>query len=294
MGNKVLILGASGMLGHKLFQLYSKNDTIEAYGTVRNKSTLPSFLSENKNIIDNIEAFDFSSIIRVLTEINPDVVINCIGINKQLPIAVDPIISITINSLLPHKLVKECGKINTRLIHISTDCVFSGIDGNYTEESFSDAEDLYGKSKFLGEVPYDNSVTFRTSMIGHELSTKYGLLEWFLSEKGKVQGFKKAIFSGFPAVEIAGIIEKYIIPNPDIKGLYHISAAPISKYDLLNLIAHRYNLNTIIEPEYTFIVDRSLNSNKFRSESGYVPPSWDKMIQNMYEDYNTCEMYAKK
>jgi dTDP-4-dehydrorhamnose reductase len=293
MGNKILVLGANGMVGHTLFQRYAKSKTIEAYGTVRNKDSLPPYLSENKNIIDNIEAFNFDAITHLLAELKPDVVINCIGIIKQLPISKDPIISVTINSLLPHKLAKECGEINARFIHISTDCVFSGRDGNYTENCFSDAEDLYGKSKFLGEVHNNNSVTIRTSVIGHELSTRFGLLEWFLSEKEKVRGFQKAIFSGFTTIEFARLIEQYIIPNPDIKGLYHISAEPVSKYDLISLIAHQYDTDTIIEPDDTFIVDRSLNSSKFRSETGYIPPPWDSMIENMYKDYITCEMYKK-
>ena len=282
---KVVILGASGMLGHKLFQIYSKKANFETYGTVRKKGILPPFLSESKLIINNIDAFNFNSVIEVLDKVKPAVVINCIGIIKQLPVAKDPIISITINSLLPHRIAKECDKIGARFIHISTDCIFSGKDGSYTEESLSDAEDLYGKSKFLGEVHYDNSVTFRTSIIGHELRSSYGLVEWFISQKERVKGFRKAIFSGFPTVEIARIVEEYIIPNPEVKGLNQISANPISKFDLLTLIVQQYNKDIIIEPDDTIKIDRSLDSTKFRSLTGYTPPSWEELIENMYNDY---------
>lgn len=294
MSIKCLILGASGMLGHKIFDLYSQNEKFEIYGTVRKKSSLPTFLSDSERIIDGIDAFDFKTIEEVVSNLKPDVVINCIGIIKQLPIAKDPIVSITINSLLPHKVAKECEKIDARFIHISTDCVFTGIDGNYTEDSPSDADDLYGKSKFLGEVHYDNSVTFRTSIIGHELSSSYGLIDWFLTQNEKsVKGFQKAMFTGFPTVEIARIIEEYIIPNKNISGLNQISADPISKFDLLNLVKEQYGKDVDIIPENEMAINRILNSSRFRKLTGYNPPPWKDLVKNMYEDYISFSKYRK-
>ena len=180
------------------------------------------------------------------------------------------------------------------MIHISTDCVFNGIKGNYTEKDFADADDLYGRSKFLGEVDYPHCLTLRTSIIGHELKGGLGLVEWFMAQPGPVEGFTKAIFSGFPTVEIANIIGNHAIPHPQLSGLYQVSADPISKYDLLKLIAGQYGRQIAIEPSAELKIDRSLNSDRFRSASGYMPPAWPKLVARMHEHYLAEDCYRKE
>ena len=173
------------------------------------------------------------------------------------------------------------------MIHISTDCVFSGKKGNYLESDQSDAEDLYGRSKFLGEVAYPpHSITLRTSIIGRELKTRLGLIEWFLSQKDKdtIRGYKRAIFTGFTTDELSRIIMNKVIPNPELTGLYHVSSDPINKYDLLQIANQAFDRNINILPDEDFFMDRSLDSTRFRQITGYQPPSWLEMIQEMAKD----------
>ncbi|MFH1231915.1 MAG: SDR family oxidoreductase, partial [Planctomycetota bacterium] len=240
--NKILILGVTGMLGHALFDLLSGHKYLDVHATARSTEGLsrwfPNYLLER--IRGDVDADNFDSIIRAIADLKPDVVINCIGIIKQMAAAQDPIISISINALFPHRLALACKAADARMIHISTDCVFDGAKGNYSENDQSNATDLYGRTKFLGEVYYPHCVTLRTSIIGHELKGKHGLIEWFLAQKGKVRGFTNAIYSGFPTAEIARIISEYVITNPDLKGLYQVSSDPISKYELLRLVADKY------------------------------------------------------
>ena len=170
------------------------------------------------------------------------------------------------------------------MIHLSTDCVFSGASGNYREDDPSDATDLYGKSKYLGEVSEQNCLTLRTSMIGNELFRRKSLLEWFLAQKGSIRGFKKAIFSGFTTLELSRIIEMMIVRFPGASGLYHVSSEPISKYDLLNLIKTKLKLPIKILPDESFFCDRSLDSSKFRDEFDYQPPTWEEMVDELSQD----------
>ena len=284
--DKVLVFGATGMLGHKLFTLLSERENLEVFATARSKDGLSRWFAPEllTKILGNVDTNDFDSIERTLAELRPNVVINCIGIIKQLPAANDPIISIAINSLFPHRLALACKAIDARMIHISTDCVFSGDTGNYTESDLPDATDLYGRTKLLGEVEYFHCVTLRTSIVGHELKGKHGLIEWFLSQQGKVRGFTRAVYSGFPTVELARIIADFVIPNCDLIGLYHVSSAPISKYDLLKLVVKCYGKQISIEPYDNFFSDRSLVSGRFRSATGYKPAPWPELVAKMYED----------
>lgn len=285
---KILIFGVTGMLGHTLFKEFSNNENYDVYATARNKTGLNKYFNSNllDKIIDGIDADRFDSLIVILNKIRPDIVINCIGIIKQLPVAKDPITAISINALLPHKIAKICTEIGARMIHISTDCVFDGLKGNYTEEDNSNANDLYGRTKYLGEVFYSNCITLRTSIIGHELNSKYGLVEWFLSQEGSVKGFTKAIYTGFPTIEIARIISDFVIPNKSLYGLYHVSSEPISKYELLKIIAEKYNKKIEIIPDNDFYCDRSLVSDKFRNIVGYKPPSWVDLVEKMNKNFN--------
>jgi dTDP-4-dehydrorhamnose reductase len=170
------------------------------------------------------------------------------------------------------------------MIHLSTDCVFSGRKGQYVEQDASDAEDLYGRTKFLGEVAYPHAITVRTSMIGRELRTRYGLVEWFLSQKSAVKGYRKAIFSGFTTDELSRILLHYVLPRPELSGLYHVSSEPISKYDLLLFVKASFGYPIDILPDEELIVDRSLDSTRFRQATGYQPPAWEAMIDELKEN----------
>ncbi len=284
---KILIFGATGMLGHTMFYYFSKNKNFDVYATeIDNQNFEKYFPGEMaQRVITGINAFDINSVRSVITQIKPDVVVNCIGIIKQLKESKKSIITISINSLFPHQLAEICAGNNARLIHISTDCVFKGSKGNYHDNDFADADDLYGRTKFLGEVDYPNAVTLRTSIIGHELRAKVSLIDWFLAQQGEIDGFTEAIYTGFPTIEFASIIDKFVIPCNDMTGLYHVSSEPISKCDLLKLVAEIYQKDIVIHPDSSLKIDRSLNSDRFRLKTGYTPPSWEELIKRMYEDY---------
>lgn len=280
---KILVLGVSGMLGSAVFRVLSQITAYQVIGTNRNLESLKFFSEEEKiRIHSNIDILNQDELLRLFSMVQPDVVINCVGIIKQQKSAKDPLSVLPINSLLPHRLSNFCKLISARLILISTDCVFNGKKGSYVEEDITDAEDLYGKSKELGEIRNQTHVfTIRTSIIGHELNSNYSLVNWFLSQNHEVKGFTKAIFSGLPTCEIAEIIGKLILPNDALHGLYHISSNPISKFDLLKLIAEVYGKKINIIPSDELIIDRSLDSSKFREETSYSPSSWGDLILMM-------------
>jgi len=283
---RVLVLGISGMLGHKLWQVFKPR--FETWGT-----TLGSFaelepfgdLFERERVLTYVDITNFDSLIHTMATVRPDVVVNAVGIIKQLPSAKDSITSLTINALFPHRLARLCQVSNVRLVHISTDCVFSGRKGMYTEADISDAEDLYGRTKYLGEVTEPGSLTVRTSIIGRELLTSNSLVEWFLSNQGgNVRGYRQAIYSGFPTIVLAGIIANVIEKFPDLYGLYQVSSDPINKYELLCLMRDAYGLNIEIEPDDSIRIDRSLNSTRFRQAVEYAPPAWPELVKTMVTD----------
>lgn len=278
---RILILGGDGMLGHQLFKFLK--DRHEVKVTLRQEMAVYKELGLfNKDIAyTGIDARYIDRVMEVCADFHPNVLVNGIGIVKQRPTAKEYIPSLEINSLLPHRLSILCKAMNVRLVHMSTDCVFSGKKGNYMETDPMDAEDLYGISKFLGEVQDSHCITLRTSIIGRELSRKKSLLEWFLAEKGPVKGFKNAIFSGFTTLELSRIIEKILIEYPEASGLYQVSSDPISKFDLLTLIKETLGLQTEIIPDESFHCDRSLDSSRFRREFNYTPPTWGMMIEEL-------------
>jgi len=282
---RILILGGNGMLGHAALQAFNKK--FEVYVTIRgNFSDVEGFgIFDQKRTICGIRVEDFSFFERIISLVKPDVVFNCIGIIKQVKEASDAIKSIEINSLFPHKLASLCGINNCRLIHLSTDCVFSGIKGSYTEDDIPDPLDLYGRTKLLGEIDNGNVLTIRTSIIGRELGVKYGLLEWFLSQADKsVKGYTNAIFSGFTTSVFCAMLIDIIAKHVNLKGIYHISSYPISKFDLLSMIKKDLKLKIEIIPDNKFVCDRSLDSTRFRIETGYCPPPWDDMIKMMSDE----------
>ncbi len=282
---RVLILGGAGMLGHKLWQVF--RDHFETWVTVRSGySTYARYgLFDPEHVIGGVDVFDFDTVMRAVATAHPDVVINAIGIIKQFPTAKDPIISLTVNSLFPHRLAMLCQSARVRLVHISTDCVFSGRKGMYTEEDVSDAEDLYGRSKFLGEISGRHCLTLRTSIIGRELGTASGLVEWFLSNRnGRVKGYSHAIYTGFPTLVLARIIADLLDRHPNLSGLYQVSSEPINKYQLLCLLREAYQVPIEIESFSDVSIDRSLDSNRFRAVTDFVPLPWPEMVQTMAND----------
>lgn len=282
---RILVFGASGMLGHKLVQELSPH--AEIWGTVRGSAEpLARYgIFDISRIVPNIDVNDETSVLSAISETNPEVVINAIGVVKQLPSASDVIATLTINSIFPHRLARLSADFGFRLLTVSTDCVFDGVKGNYTESDKPNADDLYGKSKNLGEVTYGNALTLRTSIIGRELATRHSLVEWFLSnEGGSVNGFTNAIYSGFPTAILADIIKSLIFDHPELTGLYHVSSKPINKYELLKLIKTNFGSNIRIEPFDELRIDRSLDSTRFREDTGFRAQSWELMIERMASD----------
>ena len=279
---RILVLGASGMLGNAVLRVFAQSPGFEAWGTVRSaRSSALMPAAVQGRLIGGIEVTDPDSLLRAVAAARPDAVINCIGLVKQLAAANDPLEALPINAILPHRLARICAATGARLVHLSTDCVFSGARGMYRESDFADADDLYGRSKFLGETAAPHTITLRTSIIGHELDGARSLVGWFLAQPGPVRGFARAIFSGLPTVEIARVIRDHVLPRPDLAGLYHLSAAPISKYDLLRLIAERYGKAIEIERDDAFTIDRSLDSSRFRDATGFTPQPWPDQVAAM-------------
>lgn len=281
---KILVLGVSGMLGNAMFRALSKDAKIKVFGTTRSSFVQRHFAPEiASQIIAGIDVENQDSLARVFSEVKPQVVVNCIGLIKQLADANDPLQALPINAMLPHRLARLCELGGARLIHISTDCVFAGTKGNYRESDPADATDLYGRSKHLGEVTYPHTITLRTSIIGHELSSSHALLGWFLAQEGQVKGYTKAIFSGLPTAELARVVREVVLPMPELSGLYHVASAPIAKYDLLKLIADVYDKKIEIIPDDALVIDRSLNAERLREATGYVAPPWQELVKRMFE-----------
>lgn len=271
------------MLGHAVW--LNLKDAFETFGSIRgNLEELSEkcsfFRKTDKYIINNINVLNDIDLERALDIVKPNIVVNCVGIIKQLPDAKYPIPSISLNALFPHRLAKICGKLGIRLIHISTDCVFSGNKGNYVESDISDAYDLYGRTKYLGEVTGNGCLTLRTSIVGRQLSGTSGLFEWFLSQKGKVHGYRKTIFSGLTTYALAEIIRVLIEGHPTVDGLYHVESEPINKYDLLNRLKNALQLDIDIIPDDSVVIDRSLNSTRFRELTHVYIPAWDEMLDD--------------
>ncbi len=282
---RILILGGSGMLGHKLVQVLEKD--FEVFSTIRAPfETVAGFgIFDRQRTLDNIDVTDFDALEGTIAELRPDVVINAVGIIKQLASAEGSANVSLINSTLPQKLAAMSEKHGFRLICIGTDCVFSGRKGNYTESDQPDPIDDYGRSKLLGEVSGPNCLTIRTSIIGRELGTANSLVEWFLSNRGgSIKGYKRAIYTGMPTIEFAELIVKLITDFPDLNGIYHAASEPITKFDLLGLLNRQYAANVRIEPSNEFNIDRSLNGEKLRRATGIRLPDWPTMVRKMVSD----------
>jgi dTDP-4-dehydrorhamnose reductase len=281
---RILVLGVTGMLGNAVFRVFDADAEHETWGALRNGAALRYFPVRNHaRLLTGADVLDQDVVVAMLAKVQPDVVINCVGLIKQLADAKDPLTALPVNAMLPHRLAHLCALSGARLIHVSTDCVFAGRKGRYVESDLSDAEDLYGKSKYIGELhDLSNAITLRTSIIGHELGSNYALVDWFLSQQGSVKGFSKAVFSGLPTVELARVMKDFVVPHPQLNGLYHVAANPISKLDLLNLVSAQYGKQIEIRPDDGLVIDRSLDGSRFCDATGYVAPEWPELIANMH------------
>ncbi len=291
----VLIFGGNGMLGHKLVQELGRQFNV--FGTIRGGfETVEKYgIFDQKKIIESVSAQDIASVEAAIQTAQPDVVINSVGIIKQVPSAKDVITTIEINSIFPHRLAELSEKYGFRLFTISTDCVFNGAKGFYNESDLPNALDLYGKSKHLGEVAGPNSLTIRSSIIGRELGTSHSLIEWFLANRGKsVKGFANAIYSGFPTIVFADIIASLINNHQELSGLYHIAAEPINKFDLLALVNEFYDAGVMIERDEEFGIDRSLDGSRFAALTGFEPQPWKEMIREMAADPTPYDSFRNK
>ena len=295
-GVKVLILGAGGMLGHKVFQVL--NDRFEVWAGFRDSDgpwRRNPIYQGCASVMSGLDALDFDTVARAVTELGPNVVINCIGIVKQVKEESDPITCLMVNSVFPHRLAEICVANRSRLVHISTDCVFSGRKGNYTEDDTPDAEDLYGRTKLLGEVTRRGCLTIRTSFFGRDFNKTDALLEWFLSHRGgMVEGFKNAIFSGFPTVVLARVIGDLVADHPGLHGVYHIASQPISKHDLLVKVRDAIRVDVEVEPVEEPRCDRSLNPARFVEATSYHLPGWDQMVAELAADRTPYDEWRER
>lgn len=280
---RVLVLGVTGMLGSAVWRVFEESSEHCAWGTLRSSGGVRHFpVSARERLLSGIDVLNHDALAAAFAQARPEVVINCVGLIKQRWEADDPLLTLPVNSMLPHRLVRLCMVAGARLIHVSTDCVYSGRKGLYREEDISDAEDLYGKSKFIGELhDMPNAITLRTSIIGHELESSHALVDWFLSQEGEVLGFSRAVFSGLPTVELARVMRDYVLPRPQLRGLYHVSAQPISKLELLKFVARAYDKAIRIHPDDRVVIDRSLDSRRFTEATGYVAPDWPELVARM-------------
>lgn len=278
---RILVVGASGMLGTAMLRAFVGRAGYKVVAATRSMSSPLKAIVENADVITGFDALSSDSLQQVIAQARPNVIINAVGLIKQLSGGNSVSEAVPINTLLPHRLQTLAEIAGARLVHVSTDCVFSGRKGGYTEADEADASDVYGMSKYLGEVDARNSITLRTSIIGHELASANGLVEWFLSQDQAIKGFTRAIFSGLPTDELARVVRDFVLPMPELTGLYHVSAEPIAKYDLLKLVGKVYGHDIDIVPDDALQIDRSLNSERFREATCYEPPSWPELIEFM-------------
>ena len=280
---RILVLGATGMLGHTIYKFLNQSDEIECYGSIRNtkdKEFFDSHLSKKTRIFNDFN--NLKKLEKLIKKIKPQIILNCIGLIKQRDNSDNQPEAIFINSLLPHQISKVCNELGIRFIHFSTDCVFSGSKGNYKESDLPDARDIYGLSKFMGEINGKNNLTIRTSIIGHELKNSLGLLEWFLGEKKDIKGYSRAIFSGLTTLEVSRFLLDHIFKNNKIYGVYHLASEPITKLKLLKIINNVYKCKKNIISSSSLKINRSLDGSKLIEVTKYKVPNWEEMIKDLY------------
>jgi dTDP-4-dehydrorhamnose reductase len=279
---RVLILGGDGMLGHQLLRSLSGEHEVRVTLRREKGDGVSPALFDHGNAFFGVDVRERDPLLAVFGRFRPEAVVNAVGLVKQRPEANDPLTAIEINALFPHRLARLCAPDRVRLIHLSTDCVFSGRKGDYIEEDVPDPEDLYGRTKLLGELHEAPALTLRTSIIGLEMGRRQGLVEWFLSRRGTVKGFRRALYSGLTTQEMSRVIARLLALHPALTGLFHVASARIDKYSLLSQLARWLGREDVrIEPDDTFVCDRSLCADAFRAATGYVAPSWDEMLREL-------------
>lgn len=282
---RILVVGASGMLGHEAIRVLAPD--FEVWGACREPRDLPDLGVPAERLVAGLDAGDRDSAYQILEKVRPTLVINAVGIVKQRADAKDAILSITVNSLWPHLLADACERHDARMVHVSTDCVFSGSRGGYTESDVPDAFDLYGRSKLLGEVTdRDNTVTLRTSIIGWQIGEPTGLVGWFAAHRSEpLRGFTRAVFSGLTTRALTEVVRDVVIPDIALSGLWHVSVEPIDKHTLLTKLAGCLGWDIDITPSDEPVIDRSLDSSRFRERTGWTPPSWDAMLEELAAEF---------
>jgi len=292
---RALVLGGAGMLGHRLWRELTSR--MEAYVALRRPfrdyASLDYF--DERRVIDGIDATSDDDLDRALSVARPDVVVNAVGVVKQHREATNTANTIAVNSLLPHRLADRCSDAGARLIQISTDCVFLGTRGSYTEADAPDANDLYGRSKVLGEVSREHCLTVRTSMVGREIRSAHGLIEWFFSQRGRtVPGFTRALFSGLTTLELSRVLADIVERHPDLHGVWHVAGEPTTKFDLLTIVNDAFGLGSTLEPNDSFVCDRTLDASRFMNATGYKPPTWATMVAELAADPTPYDAWAKQ
>ena len=291
---KILVLGANGMLGHRAALLLSESHDV--VGTVRARDVVAEGFAPKARYVTGVSVEDFSTVAKVVDDFRPDAVINCIGIVKQKPEAHEAVPSILANSLFPHQVAALCAQSRARFVHVSTDCVFTGERGGYTEADAPDAPDLYGRSKLLGEVTdVPGTVTVRTSIVGWEIRQPTGVLEWFAGCRGaECAGYTKAVFSGLATSDLVDAIERLCSEWRDVDGLWHVSSEPISKYDLLTSLRDALEWDIEIVPTDEPAIDRSLDSTRFRQRTGWAPRSWAETVARLAAERTDYEAFSDR
>jgi len=275
---RVLILGGDGMLGRQLRRILAGRHEVQA--TVRRET------SAEPGLRPGIDVRDFARLRDLVAELLPEAVVNAVGVVKQREEAADAEISIETNALFPHRLARLCSSVGARLVHFSTDCVFSGRAGGYRESDLADPPDLYGRSKLLGEVGAPH-LTLRSSIIGLEEGRRQGLVEWFLASRGIVSGYRRAIYSGLTTAEMARLVDRLLVEHRELAGLFHVASEPIDKYSLLSRLARELDRDDIrIEPVDEPHCDRSLDGSAFAAATRYTAPSWDAMLRELAAEIN--------
>jgi dTDP-4-dehydrorhamnose reductase len=283
----VLVIGGSGLLGNAVARVLSRSANLRVTCTVRGPATSARLRAAGPiEVIESVDALRLEDLESAFARARPAVVVNCVGATKHVDTGNEASAAYLANAVLPHVLSTLCATHGSRLVHVSTDCVFTGRKGMYVESDRPDAEDVYGQSKAAGEVRYRHALTIRTSIIGHEIDTDRSLIEWFMRQSS-CRGFRRAIFSGFPTVTLARIIRDVVIPDPSLHGLYHVAAPPIDKYDLLTKVADAYALPVTVTPDDGFVIDRSLDGSRFAAATGFVSPGWDELVREMHSDWES-------
>jgi dTDP-4-dehydrorhamnose reductase len=285
---KILILGGDGMLGHELVRSWCGRHDVHATLRLDRGMYPASGPFEGATLHVGVDVRNLQDVVTAVAEARPDAVVNAVGIVKQRGTSKEAIPSLEVNALFPHRLAQVCRAAGARIVHLSTDCVFSGAKGGYTEQDLPDATDLYGRTKLLGEVRQPGSLTLRTSIVGLELSRRTSLIEWWLAQRGRVRGFRRAIYSGLTTAEMARAIEHFLLHDRDLHGVWHLSSEPISKYELLARLGAGLGRRDVkLEPDDEFSCDRSLDSSALAARTTYRVPSWDEMLDGLADDIRT-------